>query len=78
MLLLTNSQDVTNFSITDLSPKEPVGMSVTISPVYHKEETIWNDIKGEWGAGEYYGERTYRLECRDALNRGIPIVSVKA
>ena len=31
--LLTNSQDVTNFSITGLSPKEPVGMSVTISPV---------------------------------------------
>jgi hypothetical protein len=28
----------------------------------HKEETIWNNIKGEWGAGEYCGERTYRLK----------------
>ncbi|PKK62818.1 hypothetical protein RhiirC2_789803 [Rhizophagus irregularis] len=22
----------------------------------HKEKSIWNDIRGEWGAGEYYGE----------------------
>ncbi|RGB23022.1 hypothetical protein C1646_822288 [Rhizophagus diaphanus] len=44
----------------------------------HKEKSIWNDIKGEWGAGEYYGERTYRLKCRDPLNREIPIVSIKA
>src|SRR5437764_15431838 len=44
----------------------------------HKEKSIWNDIRGEWGAGEYYGERTYWLECREALNPDIPIVSVKA
>ena len=24
-------------------------------------------IKGEWGYGEYYGERTYRLKCWNAL-----------
>ena len=45
----------------------------------HKvNRSIFDGIKGEWGAGEYYGERTYRLNCRDAFNRGIPIVSVKA
>ena len=43
----------------------------------HKEERIWNDIRGEWGAGEYCSERTYRLECRNVYC-GIPIVSVKA
>ena len=43
----------------------------------HKEESIWNDIKGEWGAGEYCSERTYWLECRNVYC-GIPIVSVKA
>ena len=37
-----------------------------------------NDIKGEWGAGDYCGERTYRLKCKNPLNRGTPIVSVKA
>src|SRR5207244_4543139 len=41
----------------------------------HKEKSIWNDIKGEWGAGEYCSERTYRLECRNVYC-GIPIVSV--
>ena len=44
----------------------------------HKEERIWNDIRGEWGAGEYCGERTYRITCKDPLNHGTPIVSVKA
>ena len=44
----------------------------------HKEKTIWKNLKGEWGSGVYYGELTYRLECWDALNHGIPIVSVKA
>jgi hypothetical protein len=43
----------------------------------HKE-TIWKNINGEWGAGEYYRERTYRLNCKDPLNHGIPIVNVKA
>jgi hypothetical protein len=45
-------------------------------PICNKDqegENIKNDIKGEWGAGEYYGERAYYLECRDAFNRGIPI-----
>ena len=50
-------------------------------PIYigrdHKEKSIWNDIKGEWGASEYCSERTYRLECRNVYC-GIPIVSVKA
>uniref|UniRef100_U9T6E9 Uncharacterized protein n=1 Tax=Rhizophagus irregularis (strain DAOM 181602 / DAOM 197198 / MUCL 43194) TaxID=747089 RepID=U9T6E9_RHIID len=22
----------------------------------HKEESLWKDIKGKWGAGEYCGE----------------------
>ena len=44
----------------------------------HKEKSVWNDIKGEWGDGEYYGELTYRLKCWNALNHGILIVSVKA
>jgi hypothetical protein len=44
----------------------------------HKEKSIWDDIKGEWGAGKYYRERTYWLECRKALNHDIPIVFVKA
>ena len=43
----------------------------------HKEESIWNDIKGEWGAGEYCSERTYYLECKNVYCE-IPIVSVKA
>jgi hypothetical protein len=45
----------------------------------HKvNRSIFDEIKGEWGAGEYYGERTYRLNCRESLKHGIPIVSVKA
>jgi hypothetical protein len=45
----------------------------------HKvNRSIFDEIKGEWGAGEYYGERTYRLKCRESLKHGIPIVSVKA
>jgi hypothetical protein len=45
----------------------------------HKEKSIfWDDIRGTWGDGAYYGERTYWLECREALNHDIPIVSVKA
>ena len=44
----------------------------------HKEKSIWNGIRGEWGAGEYCGERTYRITCKDLLNYGNPIVSVKA
>ena len=43
----------------------------------HKE-TVWKNIEGEWGSGEYYGEQTYRLKCWNILNHGIPIVSVKA
>ncbi|CAB4429012.1 unnamed protein product [Rhizophagus irregularis] len=45
----------------------------------HKvNRSIFDEIKGEWGADEYYGERTYRLNCRESLKHGIPIVSVKA
>ena len=45
----------------------------------HKvNRSIFDEIKGEWGAGEYYGERTYCLKCRESFKPGIPIVSVKA
>ena len=44
----------------------------------HKEESLWNDIRGEWGAGEYCGEQTYRIKCKHPRNHGTPIVSVKA
>ena len=45
----------------------------------HKvNRSIFDEIKGEWGDGEYYGERTYRLKCRESFKPGIPIVSVKA
>ncbi|PKC00713.1 hypothetical protein RhiirA5_365513 [Rhizophagus irregularis] len=45
----------------------------------HKvNRSIFDEIKGEWGAGEYYGEQTYRLKCRESFKPGIPIVSVKA
>jgi hypothetical protein len=44
----------------------------------HKEESLRSDIKGKWGAGEYRGERTYRITCKDPLNHGTPIVTVKA
>ncbi|UZO19152.1 uncharacterized protein OCT59_010452 [Rhizophagus irregularis] len=45
----------------------------------HKvNRSIFDEIKGEWGAGEYYRERIYHLNCRESLKHGIPIVSVKA
>jgi hypothetical protein len=44
----------------------------------HEGENIKNNIKGEWGSGMYLGERAYYLECREALNRDISIVTVKA
>jgi len=44
----------------------------------HKEENIWNDIRGKWDADDYCGERTYRIICKDSLNHEILIVSVKA
>ena len=44
----------------------------------HKEESLWDDIRGTWGDGEYYGERTYYIKCKDPLNHGTSIVSVKA
>ena len=44
----------------------------------HKSENIKNDIEGQWGDGEYFGEQTYRLKCWEALYQGsIPVVSVK-
>lgn len=44
----------------------------------HKEESLWNNIRGEWGDGDYCRERTYRIKCKHPRNRGTPIVSVKA
>ncbi|CAG8619826.1 496_t:CDS:2 [Funneliformis mosseae] len=45
----------------------------------HKvNRSIFDEIKGEWGDGEYYGERTYRLICRISYKPGIPVVSIKA
>src|SRR5688572_2463400 len=36
----------------------------------HKEESLWSDIKGKWGDGDYCRERTYRITCKDPLNHG--------
>ena len=41
----------------------------------HKvNRSIFDEIKGEWDDDEYYGERTYRLKCRESFKPGIPIV----
>ncbi|GET03405.1 hypothetical protein GLOIN_2v1598257 [Rhizophagus clarus] len=54
----------------------------TLCPLCNEDHkvnrSIFDEIKGEWGDGEYYGERTYRLKCRESFKPGIPIVSVKA
>jgi hypothetical protein len=45
--------------------------SSALCPIYngdHKEKSIWNNINGEWGSGEYYRERTYRLNIHVTLN----------
>ncbi|RIA90097.1 hypothetical protein C1645_823836 [Glomus cerebriforme] len=44
-------------------------------PSYYKEESLWKDIRDEWDAGEYHGEQTYHITCKDPLNHGTPIVS---
>ena len=44
----------------------------------HKNENIKNGIEGQWGCGEYFGERTYRLKCWEAYQNGIQIVTVRA
>ncbi|RIA83742.1 hypothetical protein C1645_447999 [Glomus cerebriforme] len=45
----------------------------------HKvNRSIFDEIKGEWDDGEYCGEQTYRLKCRESFKPRIPIVSVKA
>jgi len=44
----------------------------------HEGENIKDNIRGEWDSDMYFGERAYYLECKEALNREIPIVSVKA
>jgi hypothetical protein len=44
--------------------------SLTLCNGDHKE-TIWINIKGQWGDGDYCGEETYRLKCWNALQRGI-------
>ncbi|CAG8750227.1 18850_t:CDS:2 [Gigaspora margarita] len=45
----------------------------------HKKENIRNYIEGEWGSGEYCGEKTYRLYCYiNKYQNSIQIVTVKA
>ncbi|CAG8741255.1 14899_t:CDS:1, partial [Funneliformis mosseae] len=41
----------------------------------HKKESLWNDIRGEWDAGEYCKEQTYRIKYKDPLNHRTLIVS---
>ncbi|CAB4402534.1 unnamed protein product [Rhizophagus irregularis] len=60
------STHVSNNSSNNSSRNGPVAVSTSTMP------------QGEWGAGEYRGERTYRITCKDPLNHGTPIVSVKA
>jgi hypothetical protein len=52
--------------------------SSTLCPLCNGDQNLWNNIRGEWGDGEYCGEETYRIKCRHPRNRGTPIVSVKA
>ncbi|RHZ77321.1 hypothetical protein Glove_181g11 [Diversispora epigaea] len=33
-------------------------------------------MKGVWGDGDYYGEITYRLNCWEDIQKGIPIENV--
>ncbi|CAG8485304.1 17015_t:CDS:2, partial [Acaulospora colombiana] len=42
------------------------------------EEHKGYDVEGRWGDGNYCGEKTYRLYCRNRTFGGIPIVNVKA
>ncbi len=39
---------------------------------YHKSSSV----QCKWGDGEYFGEKTYRLNCWDIIS-GIPIVTMK-
>ncbi|CAG8744283.1 22839_t:CDS:2 [Cetraspora pellucida] len=45
-------------------------------PVCNKEHKDDN-VSGEWGSGDYYGEETYRLYCRKVYQNGIQMVTVK-
>ncbi|CAG8633655.1 1345_t:CDS:1, partial [Acaulospora morrowiae] len=42
------------------------------------EEHKGYDVEGRWGDGNYCGEKTYCLYCRNRTFGGIPIVNVKA
>ncbi|CAG8625089.1 9234_t:CDS:2 [Paraglomus brasilianum] len=44
----------------------------------HKKENIRDNIEGRWGSGDYVNTRTYRLQCREAYQNSIQIVTVKA
>ncbi|CAG8438898.1 9106_t:CDS:2 [Cetraspora pellucida] len=44
----------------------------------YKKENIRDNIKGEWGSGDYVNTRTYRLQCCEAYQNSIQIVMVKA
>ena len=44
----------------------------------HKKENIRNNIEGRWGSGDFVNTRTYRLQCCEAYQNSIQIVTVKA
>ncbi|CAB4470146.1 unnamed protein product [Rhizophagus irregularis] len=46
-------------------------------PICNKNHEGEN-IKGGWSSGIYSGEHAYYLECYEAYNKELPIVSVKA
>ncbi|CAG8784471.1 27967_t:CDS:2, partial [Racocetra persica] len=59
----TNSKDLTEYSDQfDYSETCPARNKE------HKED----DVKGQWGAGDYCGEETYRLYCCKRTFSGIP------
>ena len=44
----------------------------------HKKENIRDNVKGEWGSGDYVNTKTYRIKCWEAYQNSIQIVTVKA
>ena len=44
----------------------------------HKKENIRDNVKGEWGSGDYVNTKTYRLNCWGNYQNPIQIVTVKA
>ena len=43
----------------------------------HKKENIRDNVKGEWGSGDYVNTKTYRIKCWEAYQNSIQIVTVK-